>query len=81
MKKTICDLCGAEVKERPLFRRKKKYDVWLESRFTIFGSSRNSWELCFDCASKIKKTMSGKGFEPSPIVAALIDSEDQEKEG
>ena len=63
MTKKFCDRCKKEIKPKTLSKRGKVYDVWLRSELEEFGYINTDVDLCFECANKLKKFLSGKGFE------------------
>lgn len=63
MTKNFCDRCCREIKPKTLFKNERKYDVWLRSELMEWGYKNTVKHLCFDCASKLKKWLTGKDFE------------------
>lgn len=64
MKKIYCDLCGKEVKQRANFEERKQdedKETWAKMviNFPNYKPPETiaSYDICFDCAEKIKKVM------------------------
>ena len=64
MTKRFCDRCGKEIMMRKLLRPNGgHYDWWVNTVLEDWGRHGKEYELCFECANKLKKFLDGYEFD------------------